>query len=72
MLLGFLLFIVGILSFILEMIGVQLVFLQWMEIFGKAGSLIAKIMLTIIGIIIVFILNNNFEGEDKQNSFDEY
>ena len=52
LIIGFLFFIVGIIAFLLDLIGIKIVFLQWMDRLGAAASFGLKIVMLIIGVTL--------------------
>ncbi len=63
---GYLLFLAGILSIILSMVGLQLTFLSWISSFGAGASIIIKLVLLFSGLIIMYISKMPPEDEDLE------
>ena len=63
---GFLLFIIGSLAFILTLIGVDLVFLKWMNIFGNGVSFMLKLLMAFGGVVLIYISRADFESENDE------
>lgn len=63
-LVGFILAGLGFLAIILSMIGVQFSFLLWLNQLGQLWSFLIKILMIIAGIILVYIAQSDFSGED--------
>ena len=68
---GFLLFIFGFTSLILQMVGVHYAFLQFLEIPGILFAFVAKIFLTVAGVVIVTIANTDWERDIRESSEDK-
>jgi hypothetical protein len=51
--LGFLFFILGFLSLILNLIGINLVFLQWLDFAGHSLGWLFRLIFIIIGIVLI-------------------
>ena len=64
--LGFLLFIIGSLAFILTLIGVDLVFLKWLNVFGNGVSFMLKLLMAFGGVILIYISRADFEAEEDE------
>lgn len=65
---GYLLFLAGILSIILSMVGLQLTFLSWISSFGSGISIIIKLVLLFSGLIIMYISKMPPEDDDLETS----
>ena len=53
-LIGFLLFTVGFLSLILQLVGIKLSFLVWIDAFGGAIGLAIRLLMILSGIVITY------------------
>lgn len=62
-LLGFLLFIIGMLALILSIVGVQLAFLVWMDRISPLFGFLAKIFMIVTGIVLIVIFRGNFSDK---------
>lgn len=65
-LIGFLLFFFGFLSILLSVVGVKLIFLTWVDAFGRGTGFLIKILMVIAGFVVVIVAR----GEEAQH--DEY
>ncbi|MCB0613000.1 MAG: hypothetical protein H6573_30515 [Lewinellaceae bacterium] len=63
-LLGFLLAGLGFLSIVLSLVGVQFSFLTWLDSFGRLFGFVAKLIMIIAGILILYIAQSDFKGEE--------
>ncbi len=63
---GFLLFLFGFLSILLSVVGIKLVFLQWVDAFGRGFGLLFKLLMVIAGFVVVIVAR----GDEAQH--DEY
>lgn len=68
LLLGFLLFVFGITSIIMTLVGVRWVFLSWLEIGGPLLAFVLKIIMTIGGILMIVFARTNWEEEKRESS----
>lgn len=60
---GFALIAIGLLSIILKMIGLTFAFLSWMESFGTGSAFLMKIGMVVVGMIILYLAQSDFEAE---------
>ena len=63
-LVGFLLAGIGFIAIILSLIGAQLAFLTWIDDLGRLTGFLIKIGLILLGIIIIYLTQSNFEGDE--------
>ncbi len=66
-LVGFLLAGTGFLSLILSLVGLNLAFLTWMDAAGGLLGLIIRLLMIMVGVIIIYLTQTNFEGEQKSD-----
>lgn len=64
-LIGFSLFIVGMLSLVLSLVSVQLSFLTFLESFGRGFGLLFKLMMIVLGAVLVVVTRSDFEGKGR-------
>lgn len=64
-LIGFVLFISGLLSLVLSFVGIELAYLQWLSIFGNLGAFLAKIVMVILGVVIVVVARSDEDFEER-------
>jgi hypothetical protein len=62
-LIGFTLFLLGMLSLVLSLVSVQLSFLSGLEAFGRGVGLLLKLAMIVAGAVIVVVTRGNFEGK---------
>ena len=62
-LIGFTLFLVGMLSLVLSLVSVKLSFLVWIDSFGGGIGLLLKLIMIVVGIVIIVITRSDFEGK---------
>ena len=65
-LLGFILFSVGVLALVLNLVGVQLAFLTWIDNFGQLMGLVIRLLFMIVGIVIIVLTRS---GEQVHEEF---
>jgi hypothetical protein len=54
-LIGFALFILGMLALVLQLVGVQLVFLTWLDNWGGGIGFFLRLLMIIIGLVIIIV-----------------
>ncbi len=65
-LLGFSFLILGMLALVLQMVGVQLVFLTWLDSWGGGIGFLLRLMFIVVGIVIIVVTRSG------ENVYDEY
>ncbi|GAB4255979.1 MAG: hypothetical protein Kow0027_22920 [Saprospiraceae bacterium] len=63
---GFLLFFIGFLSIILNMVGVEFSFLTWLDRISGLVAFIVKILMIIGGIVILYLNSTNWREEEAE------
>ncbi|MBK8424892.1 MAG: hypothetical protein IPL27_02420 [Lewinellaceae bacterium] len=66
--LGFLLFVLGITSIIMTLVGVRWVFLGWLEMGGTLLAFVLKIIMTIAGVLLIVLSRTDWEEEREESS----
>jgi uncharacterized membrane protein len=64
-LLGFILFLVGFISIVLSLVGLELSILKFTNYFGKLGSLIIKIIMIFGGMAIFYIARTDLLNDEN-------
>lgn len=64
-LIGFLLFIIGTLALLIELVGVHFGLLSFLDYLGRMGSFLAKIFMILGGIVLVVLANDNENARDE-------
>lgn len=59
---GFILFLLGMLSIVLMVVGVQFSYLTWLDAAGRGLGLLARIVMIIGGAIMIVLARGNFDG----------
>lgn len=54
-LIGFTLFIVGMLALVLQLVGVQLVFLTWLDSWGGGMGFFLRLMMIVVGLVLIIV-----------------
>lgn len=62
--LGFSLFLIGVISVVLNLVGLELQMLSFLESFGRTAGLIVKIIMIFGGMILFYISRTNFLEEE--------
>ncbi|MFK7950729.1 MAG: hypothetical protein AB8G11_24295 [Saprospiraceae bacterium] len=65
---GFALFICGMLALVLQLVGVQLIFLTWLDNWGGGIGLSLRLLMIIIGIVIIVMTRS---GEQMHEEYFE-
>jgi len=52
--LGFVLFLMGFLSLILSLVGVQFTYMRWLDFNGRGLGFLLRIVMIIVGMIIIY------------------
>lgn len=68
MLLGFLLVVFGITALVLQLVGVQWVFLKFLEIPGRLFAFVAKLLMVMAGFIVVVLANTDWKQEREESA----
>ena len=68
LLLGFVLFVLGITAIIMSLVGVRWVFLGWLEWGGALLAFVLKIIMSIVGVLLIVFANTDWERERKESS----
>ena len=55
---------IGFLYIVLSLVGVQFSFLTWLDSFGRLFGFVAKLVMIIAGILILYIAQSDFKGEE--------
>lgn len=58
---GFLLFILGLFTLFINMVGVDLFFLDWLYGIGAVFSFVVRILMVITGLIMIVVGSTNWE-----------
>ena len=67
MLLGFLLVVFGLTALVLQLVGSQWVFLQFLEKPGRLFAFVAKLLMVMAGFIIVALANTDWERDRRES-----
>jgi hypothetical protein len=65
--LGLLLVILGITSLVLQLVGAQWAFLQFLEMPGRLFAFVAKVIMVMAGFIIIALANTDWEKDRKES-----
>ena len=64
-LIGFSLFITGLVAVVLNLVGVQLSFLVWMDDIGRLFGFVMKLVMIILGAIIIVLSQTDWKEEQS-------
>lgn len=67
-LLGYVLFSLGITSIVMELVGTHWYFLGWLERTGRLVAFIIKILMLLGGILLVIFARTDWEQEKRESS----
>jgi len=68
LLLGYLLFSLGITSIVMELVGTHWYFLAWLERTGRLMAFVLKLLMIMIGILLIVFARTDWEQEKKDSS----
>jgi len=63
---GFLLFSLGMIALVLTLVGVELIFLNWLQSFGGLISFLVKISLVVGGVVVVALARTDWEQLEEE------
>lgn len=63
-LVGFILAGLGFFALVLSVVGAKLSFLLWIDAWGAYVGFVIRIMMILIGIIIIYLAQTDFEGKN--------
>ncbi len=63
-LVGFLLAGIGFMALVLSIVGAKLSFLLWIDSAGAFWGFMIRLMMILIGIIIIYLAQTDFKGEN--------
>lgn len=67
MLAGFLLVVFGLTALVLQLVGAQWAFLQFLEMPGRLFAFVIKILMVMAGFVIFALANTNWEEERRES-----
>lgn len=62
---GFILFVLGFLALVLQMVGVQIAFLTWLDNWGGGTGLFLRVLMIVAGLVIVIVTRSNEQTHDE-------
>lgn len=68
LLLGYLLFSLGITSIVMELVGTHWYFLAWLERTGRLMAFVLKLLMIMVGILLIVFARTDWEQEKKDSS----
>ncbi|MEL6922550.1 MAG: hypothetical protein AAFO94_00765 [Bacteroidota bacterium] len=63
---GFSLFIVGMMALVFSLVGIQISFLTWMDAPGRLIGLILRLVMIVMGIVVVVLARSNWQQSDDE------
>lgn len=63
---GFTLFMLGMLALVLQLVGVQLIFLTWLDNWGGGIGFLLRLIMIIVGLVIIIVTRSG------ENMYDDY
>jgi hypothetical protein len=67
-LLGYLLFSLGVTSVVMELVGTHWYFLAWIERAGRLMSFILKILMVLVGVLLIVFARTDWDQEKRESS----
>lgn len=67
-LLGYLLFILGVTSIVMELVGTHWYFLGWLERTGRLFAFVLKILMIMAGVLLIVFSRTDWEREKRESS----
>ena len=61
---GFLMFMLGFTSLILQAVGLQFTFLMWLDAFGSGWGFLFRLIILITGLVVVYLVQTDWEEEE--------
>jgi hypothetical protein len=71
LLLGYLLFSLGITSMAMELVGTHWYFLAWLEGAGRLFAFVVKILMVMAGLLCIVFARTDWEREKRESSEEE-
>ena len=68
LLLGYLLFSIGVTSVVMELVGTHWYFLAWLELGGRLLAFVIKILMVIVGVLMIVFARTDWEREKRDSS----
>ena len=68
---GFFLFIFGVLSLILLLVGMNLSFLTFIDVFGRTPGLVIRLLMVMIGVVLIYAGRVSHTYTDIEESANE-
>jgi len=60
---GFLLLMLGVISLVLTLVGVQLSYLLWIDAMGKGIGFVLRLIMVLTGVVMIVLSRGRFDGE---------
>ncbi|MEE9439471.1 MAG: hypothetical protein V3V14_10760 [Saprospiraceae bacterium] len=60
---GFLMFIIGFVSIVLSLVGLQFSLLSFLNVFGQGSAFVIKLLMLFVGLIIVYVVKMPVEND---------
>lgn len=70
LLLGYILFSLGVTALTMELVGTYWYFLAWLELGGRLFAFILKILMVIVGVLLIVFARTDWDRE-KRESMDD-
>jgi uncharacterized membrane protein len=67
-LLGYLLFLLGVTSIVMELVGTHWYFLGWLERTGRLFAFVLKILMIMVGVLLIVFSRTDWEREKRESS----
>lgn len=64
---GFLLFLSGMYSLVVSLVGAKVSYLLWLDYFGQLGSFLIKLLMIMVGMIMIYLSRTNWREEMEED-----
>lgn len=61
---GFLLLFVGIMTFFLNVVGVDFILLEWLYLWNVAVSFAVRILMIVVGLVMIYVGQTDWDREE--------
>jgi cytochrome c biogenesis protein CcdA len=67
MLAAFVLFILGFTALVMMLLGLNWVFLTFLDAFGRTFGMVMRLLMVVLGVLLFVVANTNWEKERREN-----
>ncbi len=62
---GFLMFMLGFISLILQAVGLQFTFLMWLDALGPGWGFLFRLLILVAGLVVVYLVQTDWQEEEE-------